>query len=103
MKPELTDRDLELRIKGHLYEIREVNDEAIGGQQGLPMAESGYRTTLFNVADCADASAIDEVAAHIKTYIQNHNERPPNREVRRHARSIVSEAGYPATSYLNRA
>ena len=42
MQPETTDRDVELRIKGHLYEIQEINDEVIGGQQGWPMAKTGY-------------------------------------------------------------
>jgi hypothetical protein len=67
------------------------------------MAEMGYKTTLLNVAECADASAVDEVAAHIKQEILNQGERPANRKVRRTARSIVSQAGYPANNYLNTA
>lgn len=103
MRPEINDRDIELRIKGHLYEIQEVNDEYIGSQQGLPMAEAGYKTTLLNVADCADSESIDTVANHIKEFIKDNNERPTNRKIRRYARSVVSKAGYPATSYLNAA
>lgn len=103
IEPKIPDRDTELRIKGHLYKIRAVNDEVLGSQQGLPMAEKGYETTLRNVADCADVKSVDKVAAYIKQYIQDRESRPPNRKVRRRARQEVSEAGYPPTSYLNAA
>jgi len=103
MRPDLRDRDLELRIKGHLYEIQQVNDDQLESRQGYPMAEMGYQTTLLNVADCADADAVDEVAQYIKDYIQEYDERPANRKVRRKARSVVSQAGYPANRYLNAA
>jgi hypothetical protein len=101
MEPESVARGDELRVKGHIYEIEQVNDEIIGGQQGWPMAESGYLSTLLNVAQCADHEAIDEVADYIKDYIEDKSERPANRKVRRKARSIVTERGYPATRYLN--
>lgn len=103
MRPEITDRDMELRIKGHLYEIEEINDEVIGGQQGLPMAKMGYQTTLMNVAECADADVVDEVATYIKEYIDEYEERPANRKVRRTARTKVTQAEYPANQYLNSA
>lgn len=103
MKEELNDRETELRIKGHLYEIMEVNDDVIGGQQGFHMAEQGYIKTLINVADCADPDAVDEVARYIKEHIRKTEERPANRKVRRTARTVVTEAGYPANRYLNSA
>lgn len=100
---ELNDRESELRVKGHLYEIAKVNDQVIGGQQGWPAAEGGYKRTLLNVADCANDIAVDEVASYINDYIRTNEERPTNRKVRRHARSVVTEKGYPATPYLNKA
>lgn len=103
MRREINNKDLALRVKGHLYEIEQVNDNIIGGQQGWPMAEEGYKTTLLNVADCADKQAVDEVADYIKRYIRDYEDRPANRKVRRKARAIVSDQGYPATSYLNKA
>jgi len=93
----------DLVIKGHLYEIGEVNDEIIGGRQGYPMSEQGYYRTLKEVADCASLEEVDSIALWIKNQIQRVEERPSNRKVRREAREIVTEAGYPATSYLNRA
>ena len=57
----------------------------------------------MNVAECADADVVDEVAAYIKTYIDNHRERPPNRKVRRTARTKLTQAKYPANQYLNSA
>jgi len=95
--------DLELRLKGHLYEIGEANDEVIGGRQGFPRAESGYERTLREVADCADKTALDRVAEYIKREIRETGERPANRKVRRNARQIVTDGGYPASRYLNRA
>lgn len=100
---ELNDRESELRVKGHLYEIAKVNDRVIGGRQGWPASEGGYKRTLLNVAECADKEAVDEVALNIKDYIESNEERPTNRRVRRHARSLVTEKGFPATSYLNNA
>lgn len=101
MSSEINNRDDELRVKGHLYEIQKVNDDVIGGQQGWPMAEAGYMTTLYNVAECADQEAVDDVAQYIKDYIIEEKDRPANRKVRRNARSIVSQRGFPATKYLN--
>lgn len=100
---EINDRDLELRIKGHLYEIREMNEEIIGGEQGYPMAEQGYQTTLQSVASCADKEVLDEVADYIRDEMKQHESRPKNRKVRRTARKLVSQEGYPPDGYLNRA
>lgn len=96
-------RGAELRMKGHLYEIREMNDEVLGGRQGYPMAEKGYKRTLQEVIDCATVSQMDDVADYVKERIRENEERPPNRKIRKAARRIVSEAGHPASSYLNRA
>lgn len=103
MKVEVDDREKVLRVKGHMYEIEKINDSVIGGRQGWPMAEGGYKNTLLSVAGCADKESIDEVAAHIKGKIEKEEERPPNRKIRRIARKVVTEKGYPAAQYLNRA
>lgn len=95
--------DAELRIRGHLHEIREINDEVIGSRQGLPKAETGYKKTLVNTAAVANIGVADEVASHIKQEIRRTRERPSNRKVRRFARSEVSKAGFPANEYLNTA
>lgn len=71
------DRDHELRIKGHLYEITELNDEVLDSRQGFPMSEEGYRKTLKSVAECAGADMVDDVAGHIKTTFE------PKRSARR--------------------
>jgi len=42
----MMERDVELRIKGHLYEIASVNDEVLESRQGIPASERGYRKTL---------------------------------------------------------
>lgn len=97
------DRSLELRIKGHLYEIREINDEVLDSQQGLPMAEEGYKKTLQSVADCSNPELVDRVADSIKGHIRSHKERPSNRSVRREARMDLAEEGIVADSYLNNA
>jgi hypothetical protein len=99
----VSNRDLDLRIKGHLYEIRETNEEVIGGEQGYPMAENGYQATLTSVAICADEDVIDAVAKHIQDEMRKLGSRPKNRKIRRVARQLVSEAGYPPNKYLNRA
>ena len=97
------ERDVELRVKGHLYEISEVNDEVLDSRQGYHMSEEGYRKTLDSVLDVAGVDMVDEVVAYIKEYIREHEERPTNNDVRRKARSLVSKAGYPADEYLNAA
>ena len=97
------DRDVELRIKGHLYEIASVNDEVLGSRQGYPVAEGGYEKTLKSVAAIAGPDFVDEVAEYIKDHIQKRKERPTNQMVRREARSLVSKAGYPPDEYLNAA
>jgi hypothetical protein len=96
-------RDLELRIRGHLYEIAAVNDEVLGSRQGFPASETGYRKTLQSVTDVAGPDLMDEVAASIKEHIRTHEERPANQAVRKDARKLVSKAGYPPDDYLNAA
>lgn len=95
--------DIEYRIRGHLHEIEEINDEIIGSQQGLPVALKGYQKTLIHVAECAGPDEFDAVADYIKTHIRERVDRPANRKVRREARSVVSAAGEPPDPYLNRA
>lgn len=97
------DRDLELRIKGHLYEIATVNDEVKGDRRGFPAAEKGYRETLESVAEIAGRALVDEVAAHIKNSIRKTEDRPRNQAVRKKARLMVSRAGHPPDDYLNAA
>lgn len=97
------ERDAELRIKGHLYEISSLNDEVIESRQGYPASEKGYRKTLDSVLDISGVELMDGIAAFIKEYIQEHQERPANQTVRKEARSRVSKAGYPADEYLNAA
>ncbi len=77
----VVNRFLELRIKGHLYEISSIDDEAIESKQGFHLAEEGYRKTLESVADCADTELVDEIAARIKDQIRTDNE-PPNQSIR---------------------
>lgn len=97
------ERDVELRLKGHLYEIRAVNDEVLDSRQGYPSSERGYRETLESVVDVAEPEQMDEMAAFIKEYIEENEDRPANKKVRIEARSRVSNAGYPADEYLNAA
>jgi hypothetical protein len=97
------DRDLELRVNGHLYEITAVNDEVLESRQGFPAAERGYAKTLESVADCAGSELVDQVAESIKEHIRTHEERPNNRSVRRDARTLLAEEGIIADTYLNQA
>ena len=97
------ERNVKLRIKGHLYEIASVNDEVLASRQGYPASEHGYRKTLDSVVDIADTDLSDQMAAYIKEYIQEYQERPANQTVRKEARSCVSKAGYPPDEYLNAA
>jgi hypothetical protein len=97
----MMERDVELRIKGHLYEIASVNDEVLESRQGFPASERGYRKTLESVVDIAGPDLMDEMAAYIKEYIQDHHERPPNQNVRIESRSRVSKAGHSRDEYLN--
>lgn len=94
-------RSLELRIKGHLYEIAAVNDEVLDSRQGFPPAERGYWKTLESVADCAGAEMVDEVADTIKEHIQTEGERPENQSVRRDARMLLTGEGIAPDKYLN--
>lgn len=97
------DRDRELRIAGHLYEIERVNEEVLATRQGFPTARRAYEKTLEHVAKCADDTHVDELANYIKRYIKDKEERPRNRALRRRARRDISRAGYPADDYLNSA
>lgn len=97
------ERDLELRMKGHLYEIGSVNDEILESRQGFPASEQGYRQTLESVLEIAGQELMDEMAAYIKEHIRGNEERPANQAVRKQARRRVSKAGYPPDEYLNAA
>lgn len=99
----VVNRSLELRVKGHLYEISTIDDEIIDSKQGFHMAESGYRKTLESVAECADAELVDEIADEIKDHIRTENERPRNQSVRREARMLLAEKDIVADKYLNQA
>jgi len=96
-------RDLELRIKGHLYEIGELNDEVLGSRPGYPASEAGYSKTLESVAECADRELVDAVAGHIKDELRANKQRPENRSVRREARRLLVEDGVVPDDYLNTA
>lgn len=102
-RPHVVNRSLELRIKGHLYEISSIDDEAIESKQGFHMAEDGYRKTLESVADCAGTELVDEIADRIKDQIRTDNERPRNQSVRRDARMLLAENDIVADEYLNKA
>lgn len=95
------ERSLELRIKGHLYEIQTVNDDVIESGQGLPRALQGYQKTLASVADCAGSELTDRVAEQIKDHIRSEEERPANRALRRDARMLLADEGIVADEYLN--
>jgi hypothetical protein len=97
------DRDLELRIKGHLYEIATVNDEVLESKQGFPMAEEGYKKTLESVAECTGPDLVDEVAEKIREHIHTEKERPDNQSVRQDARVLLVDEGILPDDYLNRA
>lgn len=99
----MMDRDVELRIKRHLYEIASVNDDVLKSRQGFPASERGDRKTLESVVEIAGPDLIDEMASYIKKYMQDHHERPPDQTVRIEARSRVSKAGHPPDEYLNAA
>lgn len=97
------DRSEELRIKGHLYEIRTVNDEVLDSRQGFHISEEGYRKTLESVAACGGTDILDEVAEDIKDHIRTEEERPENRDLRRESRMRLAEEGIVADEYLNSA
>ncbi|AKH98639.1 hypothetical protein [Halanaeroarchaeum sulfurireducens] len=94
------DRGLELRIKGHLFEIESLNDDIIESQQGLPQSLEGYQKTLQAVAEDATLEHMDEVAEGIKEYIRQNEDRPKNRDIRRDARKSISEDGHVLGKYL---
>ena len=90
-------------MKGHLYEIRSVNDKILDSRQGFPSSEQGYRKTLESVAEIAGRELMDEMAESIKEHIRENQDRPENQAVRKKARRRVSKAGYPPDEYLNAA
>jgi hypothetical protein len=96
-------RDAELRVKGHLYELDKLDDEYLDTKQGFHSAEQGYSKTFESVAECAGTELVDQVAQNIKEHIQSEGERPDNRSVRRDARMLLSKEGFVADEYLNRA
>lgn len=95
------DRGLELRIKGHLFEIEKLNDDVIGSRQGLPMSLEGYEKTLQAVAEDATTEHMDEVADGIKEHICRNEDRPMNQNLRRDARKSISEDEHSPGKYLN--
>jgi len=97
------DRDLELRLKGHLYEINTANDEVIESRQGMHSSAEGYRKSLESVAECAGPEMVDEIAGYIKEHIEKGKGRPENRKVRKRARIRLSRAGFVLDDYLNQA
>lgn len=99
----LMDRGMQLRIKGHLYEIEEIDDEIIGNAQGLESAKTGYQRTLKSVADRAGTELVDRVANDIKEHIRSREERPRNADVRVDARMLLADEDIVAGDYLNSA
>lgn len=97
------DRDLELRIRGHLYEIEEIDDETIGNAQGFHSSEEGYAKTLESVAECAGVELVDQVAGDIKEHIRKREERPQNADLRVDARKLLVNEGILPDEYLNSA
>jgi len=97
------DRGMELRIKGHLFEIEQIDDEIIGNAQGFTSSKNGYRRTLESVAECADEDLVDRVADDIKEHIQLRNERPKNSDVRVDARKLLVDEEILPDQYLNSA
>lgn len=97
------ERSMELRIKGHLYEIDQIDEEVIGNRQGFHSAEDGYRRTLESVADCADTEMVDRIAENIKEHIREREERPPNNSVRQDASQILIDAEFFPDRYLQKA
>ncbi len=86
------ERDLELRVKGHLYEIGEVNDEIIGDRRGFIDARHGYRQILELVGErVGTAGMVDKYAKMIKEEMQRDGERPPTRRIRRRANRDVEQ------------
>lgn len=96
-------RDAELRVKGHLYELDKLDDEHVDTKQGFHSAEQGYSRTLESVEDCAGIELVDRVAENIKEHIRSEGERPDNKSVRRDARMLLSEEGFVPDEYLNKA
>lgn len=96
-------RDAELRVKGHLYELDKLDDEYLDSKQGFHSAEQGYAKTFESVAACAGTEMVDRVAENIKEHIRSEQERPANKSVRRDARMLLSEEGFVPDEYLNKA
>lgn len=99
----LMERDMELRIKGHLFEILEVDNEIIGNRQGQQSSKDGFSDTLESVASCGNAELVDQVAEDIKQHIRSREERPRNQNVRIDARKLLVSEGFLPDEYLNSA
>jgi hypothetical protein len=96
-------RDTELRVKGHLYELDKLDDEHLNTKQGFHSAEQGYAKTFKSVAECSGTEMVDRVAKNIKEHIRSEEERPDNKSVRRDARMLLSQEGFVVDEYLNKA
>jgi RNA polymerase-interacting CarD/CdnL/TRCF family regulator len=94
------ERSTELRIKGHLYEIRELNDEVIESRQGLPSSLKGYQKTLESVARSGTVDELDTVADVIKKSMREQESRPKNKSVREAARDILADEEILPEDYL---
>lgn len=97
----VNDKDLRLRIRGHLDEIDEYNQKYIGNEQGYPMSRESYTWTLSATAVCTkDREVVDKVAEYIKDQFQR-RDRPSSRKVRRNARRIVEGNGYDPHEFID--
>ena len=97
---EIEERELGLRIRGHIDEIDEYNDKYIGHRQGYPMSRKYYLSSLSAVAFCTrDQQVIDKVANYIKGQFEK-SDRPSSRKVRRNARKIVETEGHQPHEFL---
>jgi hypothetical protein len=96
------ERGTELRIKGHLFEIRELNDEIIESRQGLHSSLHGYQKTLESVADSGTVDTVDTVADVIKERMREQKSRPKNKSVREAARDILANEDILPEDYILR-
>jgi gas vesicle protein len=94
------ERSVELRIKGHLYEIREANDAIVESRQGLHVSLNAYKKTLESVAKSGDVELVDDVAGDIKDRLKETGDRPSNQEMRKEARTLLAEQDIVPDDYL---
>jgi hypothetical protein len=94
------DQSVELRIKGHLYEILEANDAVIESRQGLHVSLNAYQKTLESVAKSGDLELVDEVAGDIKDRLKETGDRPSNQEMRKEGRARLAEQDIVPDDYL---